>query len=402
MAGWRPAGQGDVNLSASGNPDEITGSVSLANPEGFERFADGAVRDRIRLPFVASATGRVAPESGSAGIGSARLRFGDHEATASGTVDWRNRAASLSGTVSSPSGQAADFGIREAVSWRRAAANWSIEGAIDSPAVKAQGSADAVGYRAFPPVPLSARVEGSMDDVVYVVADVSADVAQATATGTVTGPLSPKPLQVNASIAARDIDFSKASRWLAAASSPSGFDAAPAVRYMEKLGGRGAADLDFAYSASETSIGGNVRSDEVVLRGVQVRSVSVEGNWKRGPGGEQWRAGGAGEVAGGVVRLAGSGAGAGSDITGSAERIDIAKASALLPGRRIESLGGTGSAEFSARLFADGRIDIPSARVAIAGLTAGGISWGTVTGDGNLGAETGAFRLSSASPAVRH
>jgi autotransporter translocation and assembly factor TamB len=401
MGGWRPAGQGAVTLSVTGDPDALKGTVSLACPDGIERGGEGGVRERIRLPVALIATGTVAPNSKNAGIDSARLRFGDHEATANGTLDWGYKKASLRGTVASPFGRTADFGIRENVSWRRVAASWGLEGAFDAPAVTAQGTAEGIGYRTFPTIPLSARIEGNLADVVYVVADVAADIAQVTTTATVTGPLSTKPFQVNASVAARDIDFSKAAHWLSAASSPPAFDAAPAVRYLEKLGGRGAADIDLSHSAAETTISGTARTDEVNLRGVSVRSVAVEGSWKSGSTGDQWRASGEGEAAGGAIRLSGSGEGAGSRFKGTLERIDISRASGLLPGRRMESLSGTASAEFSMQVAPNGRIDVPAAHVTIPDLVAGGVSWGTVTGDVNLGAETGAFRLAAASPAIR-
>ncbi|HEY5996469.1 MAG TPA: hypothetical protein VIU29_05570, partial [Candidatus Deferrimicrobiaceae bacterium] len=401
MAGWRPAGQGDVAFSVSGDPDALKGSVSLAIPGGVERSVDGGVRERIRLPIVATAAGTLAPRSRSAGIDSARFRLGDHEATAGGALDWGNRRASLTGTLTSPFGRASDFGIRENLSWRRVAAKWGLEGNFDAPAVTAQATAEGIGYRGLPSVPLSARAEGNLADVFYVVADMPADLARVTATGTVTGPLSSRPTQVNASVAAREIDFSKVARWLAAASSPPEFDTASAVRYLDKLGGRGAADIDFAYSAAETTISGTARSDEVALRGVSVRSVSIEGNWKKGVSGEQWRAGGKGEVAGGAIRLTGSGEGAGSSFKGTVERIDISRVAALLPKQTAGALRGTASADFSVRLSEDGRYEIPDARVTIPDLVAGGISWGMVTGEGNLGAETGTFRLASVSPAIQ-
>ncbi|HEY5996655.1 MAG TPA: hypothetical protein VIU29_06510, partial [Candidatus Deferrimicrobiaceae bacterium] len=234
MAGWRPAGQGDAALSVAGDPDALKGSVSLAIPGGIERSVDGGVRERIRLPIIATAAGTLAPRSKSAVIDSARLRLGDHEATASGALDWGNKRASLTGTATSPFGRTAEFGIRENVSWRRVAARWGLEGNFDAPAVTAQGTAEGIGFRTLPPVPLSARVEGNLADVVYVVADSSADLARVTATGTVTGPLSSRPPQVSASVAAREIDFSKVARWLATASSPPDFDTASAARYLEK------------------------------------------------------------------------------------------------------------------------------------------------------------------------
>ncbi len=400
--GWHPTGLGDLTMTASGDGTAVSGSALFASTEGIERAFPGGGQERIRMPLGLSVAAKVFTTGKRAEISAARVYFGEHASAFSGVVDWGNRSMALSGTVDSPAGRTADFGIRENVAWRHASAGWRLEGGFEAPSITAQGKADSIGVRTFPEVPVSVNAEGNLADVVHLVVDVPANIARLTATGTVTAPLSNSPMQVNAAVTAREIDFSGASRWLAScAPSVPGFDAAAAARYIETMTGRGDADFEFAHSAAESAVSGTIRSKAITLRGVAVQAVSAEGSWKDDPAGRHWRANGAGEIAGGTVRVSGSGEGSRGDFTGTAERIDIARVSALMPGRRMDGIRGTASADFSARIASDGRIEFPGLHLSVSDLFASGVAWGKVTGEGSLGAETGTFLLASGSPAIR-
>lgn len=399
--GWRPSGLGNLTVAASGNLDSLAGSIGLAVPEGFERAVPGTGQERIRMPLLASLAGKVNIASKRADIGTARIQLGRTDFTAAGTVDWGRRRLSASGSASSPFGRTADYGIREPVSWRRLAGQWSLDGDFAAPEIKAQLSAEAIGVSAFQQVPVSAKVEGNLADVVHFVADVPSDLAKATATGTVTGPLAHKPLQLDAAVTARDIDFSKLSGWIASASSPPEVDTAAAARYLETLAGRGSAEIELAYSDVEKTVTGSVHSGSVSLRGVTVQSVSAEGNWRGGPRGGHWQGAASGDIAGGRIQVGGAGEGMRAEIKGTADRIEIARVAALLPGRQLDGIQGAVSIDLLARVDAGGRFELPDVRLSISDLVAAGVSWGRVTGNGKLGAETGSFGFASESPALR-
>jgi hypothetical protein len=400
--GWRPAGYGDVTVAGSGTVDELSGSVTIAIPDGLERAGSGGIPDRVRLPVALNIAGKARLQARQGEIQAARLLVGEHAATASGTIDWGSRNASISGTIVSHGGRAADLGLKETLAWRHASGDYSLDGDFDALAVNARLAVESLAYRSFPSVPASAKVEGNLADFIHFVADVPADLAKVTTTGTVTAPLSPNAFQVDASISAREIDFSGVSGWLSAASASFGGDAAAGtVGYLESLRGRGTADLEIAHSKSETTVSGVIRSDELSLREVKVRAVSVEGELRADGAGRRWKATGKGEIAGGTVGATGVGDGSTAGFAGSADGIDVARASSLIPGNRIKGLGGTASIRFSGKAGADGRIELPEVRVSVQDLSASGISWGNATGEAVVGPDKGTFRISSTSPALR-
>lgn len=399
-SGWRPGGTGSITVSASGSADRIDGSATLSCPDGIERNVGGG-QERIRLPLAATVSGAIAPGEKLAEIGAARLRLGVHEAAAEGEVDWGARTLSLAGSADSPSGRAGDFGFRENVAWRNVTCDWEATGEYSSLSFTAQAAAGSFSVGAFPPVPFSVKAEGNLSDVVHFAADVPADLARVTASGTLTPPLSGRKLQANASVIAREIDLSRAARWLAAAPSSPGFDAASAARYFEGATGKASGDFDIGYSESETTASGTIRSAEAVLRGVALRTIEGAGSWKEGSGGTQWQASASAGIAGASVRLSGAGSGARAEFEGSAERLDIARASALLPGRKVEGIRGVAAISLKAKSDGNGRFDFPEARLSIDDLFAAGVSWGSVKGEGSLGAETGRYRFESSSPKVR-
>lgn len=399
-AAWRPAGTGNMEIAISGNAAAVRGALSWRNPDGLERTGGaGSPGGRIVLPFAASVSAEMAP-GGEVKVPAFRLHAGDAILSGGGEVSLSDRTIRLAGEFSAPPGKAADYGWAYPISWRSLAGEWEAAGAADRPHVAARVEAQALAVRALPPVPLVVKLTGDPAEAVHFVADIPASVAKATATGTVTGPLSPGPFMVEATVAAREIDFSESGRWVTAVLASLGRDASSSARYTAGLSGAGTGDLQVSIGKEAYSISGALRSDALLVRGIALRGVSAEGGWSLSGGAETWHARAEGKSEEGVFRLAGEGRNGRGEVSGTLDRIDLGKAVPLFVRGTTPRVKGIARLLFAAQRGAGGW-ELSQLTATVPTLSLDNVTWNEVSAEGSLGAATGTFALSSRSPRMR-
>jgi hypothetical protein len=398
---WRPAGAGDATLSVSGSPTRLRGVATWTIPEGLVRPGTGGEGEafRIRLPLA----GRLEAQyvaGREVAVSNFEMDVGQGRIAGSGGILLPARTLRFAGTLVLPSGQASLYGWTYPISWKTLSGSWEVSGETTRPRIAARVETKSLTVRNLPPVPLMARLEGGLSDVVHFVADVPADGLKATASGTVTGPMSPAPVLLEATVAARDIDLSALRRWVPAVLSSIGRGSLSTARHLEGLAGTGTADVKLAAGPDTVSVSGIFECAEMRREGVSVRSVRLEGNWSGGRGGDEWAVRSAGELEGGAFRLSGAGRNGTGELQGVIDRIDITQAASLLSSGNGPSVRGTAALDVAATFGPNGW-EVTKARAAIPRLTAGRLVWEDVSADGVLGASAGKVTLSSASPTMR-
>ncbi len=398
---WRPAGKGDAEIVLSGRGDRVHGVFSWKNPSGLERVVRGKEAvETVRLPLSGTVNGDYLPGSVLA-LAKFSVRAGEAELSGRGEIALPARHLRLDGELSLPRGKASEYGLNAPVSWVGASGEWTIEGVADRPRVEVRLEARELSARGLPPVPVMMKLVGYPSDVVHFVADIPAKVARTTATGTFSGPLSGKPFLVEASLAAREIDFSEAGRWLRTVMASPGKDTAAAERYTAGLAGSGNADLQVSLGKETYSITGTLRSGELRLAGFSLGDVSAEGVWSRSGTGQSWKAGVQGKTAGkGEFRLAGEGKGGTAIVSGSIDRLDLEKALPVFASGLRLRVQGTAGLRFASR-FADGEWELDSLSASVPRLSVDNVAWEGVSAEGSLGVSSGRVVVASRSPEMR-
>lgn len=397
---WRPAGAGDIEVAFSGTLSRARATVAWRNPEGIERTTEkGETPVRIRLPlsvFVDAESTR----AGEVAVSSFRVRAGDAEVSGRGEVSLPGDRLRLGGTFSIPRGRAADYGRGEPVSWAAIGGAWKAEGALARPVVAMHLETKALAVREFPPVPVMIKVEGDPQDVVYFVADVPAKAAKATMTGSVTSPLSAAAAALEGTVAVRDIDFAEAFRWARAALAAPARGGASTARMAEGIRGKGTADLSVSAAAGEFFLSGSLRTDALDIRGIEVRDFSLEGEIERSGGKSTWSARAVGVAEEGLFSLEGKGENGTSEVTGTAEQVDLGRAASVLTSGRGPKVKGSARMNFLARNGGKGwelaRIVAGAPRVAMDNTV-----WEAVSLEGSLGTSSGRFVLSAKFPQLQ-
>jgi len=397
---WRPTGRGDLVLSVAGGRDKVQGTVSLKNPEGFERTErKGVPPAKVALPVTAAATGEFLPGK-HVEIRDFRVTAGRAEAGGRGTYALREKRASFTGTFQAPQGKAAEYGWVYPVSWRSLAGEWTLSGTLESPHVTAGVKVEGLAARALPPVPLSVKLEGNPADLVSFVADVPADVGKVTAVGTISGTVSQKPVRLESTISARDIDFSLVGEWGAAVLSSLGKDPSQFRRQASGMSGTGTADLQLSVAREAFSVSATLSSPEVGFPGTSAREVSVSGNWRETSSGSRWGFHAGGQFGGGKFGLEGMGEGARGRIKGTIEEVDLETVASIADRKSAPRIRGKVSLRMEAGMGPKGW-EIDSFSASVPRLAAGRMTIEGVSAEGSLGGSSGKFSILSSSPKVR-
>lgn len=397
---WRPAGTGDAKIVLSGNRDRVHGVFSLRNPAGLERPIGGkGAGETIRLPFSATVTGDYLP-GGRLSLAEFRVRAGEAELSGGGEIALPARHLRLNGELSVPGGKASEYGWDTPISWGSVSGEWKIDGPADRPHVAVRLEAQELSARGLPPVPLVVKLDGDPAAAVHFVADIPANIAKATATGTFTGPLSGKPFLVEATLAAREIDFSEGGRWLTAAMASLGKDPAGAARYTSGLAGSGNGDLRVSLGKGAFSITGALRSGDLRLAGFRFRDVSAEGGWSRSGTGESWKGRADGKAAEeGEFRVTGEGQDGTAVVSGAIDRFDLGKTLSVFASGSRPRVQGTAGLRFASR-YTGREWELDSFSASVPRLSVDNVAWEGVSAEGSLGLSSGRFVVTSRSPGM--
>ncbi len=392
---WKPAGTGDVALSASGGPEKVDANVSVSLPDGLERADGGRVR-AIRVPL--SAVGSIALVPGRAlEIASLRMRAGNGEVSASGSVSLDGRKLDLSGAFALPPGRAADYGWDYPLAWKALSGDWGVAGAAAHPRVELGIKARALAMRALPPVPAAVKIDGDPTELIHFVADVPADVFRVTATGTVTGPFSADPFLLEATVGARDIDLARCGPWVGAVLSSLGRNPSPADRYATGFAGTGSADIELSVGRDAVTVSGTAALPKVASRGIEARAVLVDGSVGIRGEDARWDVKAGGVVAEGTFDVRGKGGAGAAEIAASLEKADLRAIVSLFEpayGRRVAgAVALKVGAHRGPRGWEIGRFSVSVPKV-----SAGGAVLEGVTAEGTLGAATGRLEIVAVSP----
>jgi translocation and assembly module TamB len=398
---WRPAGTGDAEIVLSGGRDRVHGVFSWKNPAGLERVVRGKeAGETVRLPFSGTVDGDYLP-GGVLTLAKFRVRAGEAELSGEGAIDLPVTHIRLDGELSIPRGKALEYGWNAPVSWGSVSGGWKIEGAADRFHVEVRLDAQEISAWGLPPIPLMVKLVGYPADAVHFVADIPAKVAKTTATGTFTGPLSGKPFLVEASLAAREIDFSEGGRWLRAVMASLGKDPAGVARYTAGLAGSGNGDLQVSLGKETSSITGTLRSGELRLAGFSLGDVSAEVGWSRSGTGESWKVGAQGKTAGeGEFRLTGEGQGGAAKVSGAIDRLDLGKVLPLFASGSGLRVQGTAGLRFASR-FTGREWELDSFSASVPRLSVDNVAWEGVSAEGSLGLSSGRLVVASRSPEMR-
>lgn len=407
---WRPVGPGSVEIAVSGGPEKIRYSVSAGSPGGLERPGDRIAR--VTLPVALAASGELEPGR----ILSAetfRVQAGKAALTGKGSYRFAEGGIETSGGLSVPAGKVSQFGWNYPVSWNALEGEWQLSGTVDRLRVAAGVKARGLAARALPPVPVTVKIEGDPAAAIHFVADVPAPVATVTAAGTVTGPLSPEPPLLDATVAAREIDFSQAGRWVSAVWISLGKDPGDPARYASDLSGTGSADLQLSFGRGDFSVAGSLVSEELRTSGVPVRALSATGEWRRREGAALWEARASGAVGDGAFVVTGTGRDGDAGISATMEKVDLGWAVSLFDTAKGARISGTAEVALTARTGEKGwevdRLTAAVPRLTLrdppteGGAPGGGVraTWEAVSVEGSFAEASGELSVSAASPAMR-
>jgi len=394
---WKPAGAGDVALSASGSPGKVAADVTVSLPEGLERAEAGRVR-AIRVPLSAAASVVFVPGR-DLELASFKVRAGNGEVTGSGSASLAGRTVDLSGAFSLPAGRAADYGWEYPLSWKALSGDWGVAGAAAHPRVAAGIKARALAMRALPPVPAAVKIEGDAAGLIHFVADVPADVVRVTATGTVTGPFSADPFLLEATVGARDIDLARCGPWVGAVLSSLGRNPSPADRYASGLSGTGSADLELSVAKDAVTVAGTAALPKIASRGIEARAVLVDGSVGVRGGILRWDVTAGGVAADGTFAVRGRGDGGAADVAASLEKADLGALVSLVSPEYGRRLGGVVALKLGARYGPRGW-EVERLSASAPKVSAGGAVLERVTAEGSLDAVAGRLEIVAASPAA--
>ncbi len=392
------AGTADAAARVAGTPDRFAGTVSLSFPGGVERLpSPGTAPMAIRFPISFDASGSII-ERDVVKVDSYRLSAGKAELHGDGDASLTGRRGRLKGSVSLPAGKASDYGLEVPLSWGKAGGNLELSGPVARPHLNASISAMDFAFRSLPPVPVTVKLDGVPEEALHFVADVPAPTLKITAVGTVVAPFDRSRAKAEITLLAREVDLADSARWVSAISASLGADPGEASRLLAGVEGTGAADGRIGVSAGTLDVKGNFRAPAVTIRGVPVKSLHAEGEYRDADGGTRWSALSGGMFGNGSFRLAANGSG-GKDtlIEGSLEGIELSQVFSVL--RRGDPWGAKGpvDARFTARKgprgwesprFTAGAKEIGLGTARISGVRA----------EGSLGAEAGTFTLRTDSP----
>ncbi len=397
---FRPAGTGDVAVSATGGPDKIAADVSISVPGGFERLGPGgdASGRPVRLPVSAAASVEFVPGR-VLDVAALKVRAGNGELSGSGSISLDDRAIDMSGAFSAPAGRAADYGWDYPLSWKGLSGEWDVTGETARPYVSAGFKAKGLAMRALPPVPAAVRIEGDPSEFIHFVADVPTEVVSVTAAGTFTGPFSADPFLLEATVGARGIDFARCGPWVAAVLSSLGRDPSPA-RYASGLAGTGNADLQLSIGKDAVSVSGTAAVAKIASRGIEARAVLVDGSYDFRGGDAKWDVKAGGVAAEGTFALEGRGTSGEADVTASLEKVDLGGVISVVSPEYGRRIGGAVAlrlgAHYGTRGWEIGRLSASAPKLAIGAAVLEG-----VTAEGSLGAATGRVVIAAGSPAAR-
>ena len=404
---WKPSGSGSAEIRLSGDREKVRCSVSVNNPGGLER-ADGGT-GRIPLPVEASLSAVVAPGREIV-VESARGRAGKAELSGKGVYRFKDKAIAFSGKIGAPAGTVSQYGWSYPISWGRVQGSWEVTGTAARIRTAGEFTVQGLAARSLPPVPVSAKFDGDPAKTIHFVADIPADAAKVTATGTVAIPVASAPFLLEASMIAREIDFSHAGKWVSAFLVSLGGDPRAGGRRLAGITGRGSADLQLSIAGEDLSLSGKMEADEVQRGAVAARTLSVTGGWNRKGGADAWKVRASGEIGDGSFLATGGGGEGGAELSGRMERLDLGWVLSQLDRGAGERIGGKAEITVSARSGNRGweidRCSVSVPRLEYrepepAGSTGGGglrATWDNVTAEGSLGERTGEFRLSSGTP----
>ncbi len=397
---FRPAGAGDVALSATGGPGKIAADVAVSIPGGFERAdreGTGPAR-AIRVPVSASASVEFVPGR-ALEVAALGVRAGSGDLKGRGSISPDGRTFDLSGSFSVAAGSAADYGWDYPLSWKGLEGEWEVSGDAAHSRVAAGVKAKGLAMRALPPVPAGVRIEGDPADLIHFVADVPADVVSVTATGTLTGPLSRDPFLLEATVGARELDFSRCGPWVAAVLSSLGRSPSPAARFASNLSGTGSADLQLSIVKDAVSISGTAELPKIAARGVEARAVLIDGSWDYRRDVAHWNVKAGGVVADGTFSVEGRGTPGEADVTAALEKVDLGAVLSVVSPEHGRRLGGAVRLRIAGHYGPRGW-EIGSFAASAPKIVAGGVAIEGVTAEGSLGAASGRLVLAAASPTV--
>ena len=406
---YKPSGSGSAEIRASGDREKVRCSVSVSNPGGLERADDRT--GRIPLPIEASLSAVIAPGREIA-VESFRGMAGKAELSGKGVYRLADKTIAFSGRFGAPAGTVSQYGWSYPIAWGRVQGGWEVTGTAARMRTAGEFTVRDLAARSLPPVPVSAKFEGDPAKTIHFVADIPAEVAKVTVTGTVAVPVSPAPFLLDASMIVREIDFSRAERWVPAFLASLGEDPRGMERHLAGISGRGSADFQLSVGGGDLSLSGSLEADEVRRRAVATRTLSVSGGWSRKGGADSWKVRASGEIEDGVFLATGGGGNRGAELSVRMETLDLGWVLSLLDRDAGERIGGKAGITVLARTGNRGweidRLSVSVPRLdyrepgPVGSPGGGGLrtSWDNVTAEGSLGERTGDFRISSGTPSM--
>jgi len=395
------AGTGDGSIRVAGSADRIESAVSLAFPGGLERISSpGGDVPSFRFPITLEANGSVSGGR-DVRVDSFRLMAGKAETRGEGEGSIPGRTLRLRGSLSLPSGKATDYGVDESLAWEKVAGEWEISGPASRLSGSASFSATALAVRALPPLPVRVKIDGVPEEALHFVVDVPTSGFKVTSAGTVASPLDRSRRSTEFTVAARGIDLSDSARWVSAAAKSLGAEAGEGLRYLAGIEGSGEADGRIRVAAGKVEATANFRAATVGLRGVPLRALRAEGEYRSGGSAAGWIARAEGKFGDGTFHVAAKAEGGnGIAIEGNLEGIGIAQAFSLLRRDNPGEVQGTVEARFAARHGPKGW-ELPRFTAGTEELVVGPVRLSRVRAEGRLGAADGAFSIRSDSPKLR-
>jgi hypothetical protein len=395
------AGTGDASVRVAGTADRIGGAVSVSFPGGVERISPTGVHGpAFRFPMSLEASGSVSGGR-EVRIDSFLLRAGKAESRGDGEGSIAGETLRLRGSLSIPAGTSADYGVGGPLAWEKVAGKWELSGPVSRLQGSASVSATALAVRALPPLPVLLKVDGIPKEAVHFVVDVPARGLKVTAVGTVTSPLDRSRMSSEFTVAAREIDLSDTARWVSVGAKSLGEDAGEASRYLAGIEGRGEADGRIRVAEGIVEATGLFRAPAVGVRGVPLRALQAEGEYRRAGSAARWNARADGSFGDGAFHVAAnSGEGNGTGIEGNVEGMEIAQAFSLLRRDNPREVRGTVDARFAARHGPKGW-ELSRFTAGTEELAMGPARLSSVRAEGSLGAADGTFSIRAESPRVR-
>ncbi len=395
---FRLAGTADLEMTVSGTPDRLRGDASLALPGGVERLPErGQGGFKVRLPLKASASAELSGGR-TLRLESARLQAGEAVVLAEGEILPAGRTLRLRGTAQVPSGRAEGYGFRYPVSWKGMTGEWELSGPWDLLRTTASLEIQGLAAWSLPPVPLTVKVDGVPSDALHFAADVPTDSFDVTAVGTVTAPMDPGKARASVSVSAREIDLADSGKWISSVLASLGKDPGGIREYLDGSKGMAEADGRIGLAPGTVDFQGSARSAKMVVRGIPLTSVEVEGEYAETNAAARWTGQGEGKFGDGVVRVVAKGS-PGKDAEASADiaGLRISQALALLRRNGFGNLEGVVDARVEARQGPKGW-EFPRVTARSKELSVGAARIGDVHAEGNLGPAAGRFAIGSAAP----